>query len=44
MKIQHECRATHVLWVIWDVGIDDGINPRPDGPMDFPPPDGGGGC
>ena len=22
----------------------DSVNPRPDGPLDFPPPDGGGGC
>ena len=20
------------------------VNPRPEGPLDFPPPDGGGGC
>ena len=26
MKLLHECRATHVLWVILDVEFDDGIH------------------
>ena len=25
MKMLLECRATHVLWVIWDVEFDGGI-------------------
>ena len=25
MKMLHECRATHVLWVDWDAEIDGGI-------------------
>ena len=26
MKMLHECRATHALWVIWDAEIDGDIH------------------
>ena len=26
MKMLHECRASHVLWVIWDIEVDGGIH------------------
>ena len=42
--IVHYCETDRLEGILMALDFRNAFNPRPDGPLNFPPPDGRGGC